>query len=160
MKPTSAIDFTDFSLRSKLIIWTEKSADCWTWQGSSNAAGYGRFKFRGTVYLAHRVAWAMENQADPGDGFIDHMCHNASCVNPTHLRLATSKQNAENLLPVRAASGFRGVHKTGNRWQAVVKHNGVLHRSKSFASTSEANEVAIELRNELFTHNLLDRIQA
>ncbi|XWX91267.1 HNH endonuclease [Salmonella enterica] len=27
---------------------------------------------------------------------VDHKCHNTLCVNPSHLRLVTPKQNSEN----------------------------------------------------------------
>ena len=154
------IDFTDYSLQAKLIIWTDKTSGCHEWQGTKQTGGYGTFKFRGRVYLAHRVAWAFANQADPGSYSVDHKCHNTSCVTPDHLRLATSKQNAEHVLPVRAKSGFRGVHEHGTGWRATVRHHGRAHHSKVFRTMEEANAAAVTMRNSLYTHNLLDRQSA
>jgi hypothetical protein len=33
---------------------------CWLWTGAKTALGYGRFKIRGKVYYAHRVAFVLQ----------------------------------------------------------------------------------------------------
>lgn len=157
MREHQPIDVTDFALSAKVSVWTEKTATCWNWVGSKNAEGYGIFKYQGGRYGAHRVAWAIANKEDPSGQLIDHICHNQGCVNPEHLRLASHKQNAENMLPIRAASGFRGVHSINKKWRAEVVHHGVMHRSRSFATPEQANQAAIEMRNEMYSHNVLDR---
>ena len=60
----------------------------------------------------------------------------------------------------QSASGVRGVHFRNDLrkpWVAVVTHNGKAVRVGSFNSVEEAEAAVIAKRNELFTHNDLDR---
>ena len=140
-------------------VWIEKTDACWNWVGRLNNTGYGVFQTSAGSFLAHRIAWALEHGATDPNSHLDHVCHNAACVRPSHLRPATAKQNAENLAPVRAASGYRGVYPAnGGKWSAIVKHNGKIYRSGKHLTPESANEAAIQMRNELFTHNNLDRV--
>ena len=143
--------------KARFWVWVEKTEHCWNWVGLTNRLGYGRFQTSAGRFMAHRISWALEHGETDSDLHIDHACHNPACVRPSHLRLATAKQNAENLLPVRASSGYRGVYAYGKKWQAAVKHDGKYHRSGPYATPEEANEAVVRMRNELFTHNVLDR---
>jgi hypothetical protein len=150
----SMLDTSDLA---RFWIWVEKTDTCWNWTGRTDAKGYGRMQTSSGQFLTHRISWAIEHGTTDSGLFLDHACHNAACVRPDHLRLATVKQNAENLLPVRAASGYRGVYPAKGKWSAMVKHNGKIYRSGKHLTPESANEAAIEMRNQLFTHNLLDR---
>ena len=85
-------------------FWTkvDKSGDCWIWTGPRDRLGYGRIPriaIHGeSVQLAHRAAylWTKGPLSDvnlatrTGGGSyetvaLDHLCRNASCVNPDHL---------------------------------------------------------------------------
>jgi hypothetical protein len=44
-----------------------------------------------------------------------------------------------------------------NKWQGRVRHNGKTYHAGVFETVDEAEVAVIALRNELFTHNLLDR---
>ena len=69
-------------------------ADCWDWQGSNNK-GYGRFKVAAYIQIsAHRVAWSLHNDRDPGDLIIRHKCDHPPCCNPFHLEIGTHADNA------------------------------------------------------------------
>jgi hypothetical protein len=82
-------------------------------------------------------------------------------VRPDHLRPATQKQNQENLSGARSDSktGVRGVcwDKRRRKWRAQVGHNGTVIYVGNFSSIAEAEAAVIARRNELFTHNALDR---
>lgn len=67
---------------------------CWPWRGRLNKGGYGVATFGRRERLAHRVAWMFATGPIPDDLTVDHMCYSPSCVNPAHLRLLTSRQNA------------------------------------------------------------------
>jgi hypothetical protein len=136
---------------------------CWQWTGSRiPPRGYGNFKVQGQSYLAHCVAYALEHGPVPEGLWIDHRCHNRICVNPSHLRSVTNKQNRENLSgPQRnnRSSGVRGVYwnKLTRRWYARVGHNKRLINVGTFDTIEEAAEAVRLKRIELFTHNDLDR---
>lgn len=137
--------------------------ECWMWQASVNAMGYGQFVRTGRVLVyAHR--WSYEQSHGPiADGMsIDHMCHVPSCVNPAHLRAVSPRQNLENHSgPTRAnTSGYRGVYfeTRTQRWVAQVRGPS---RDESyfqrFANIEDAAAAVVEARNRLHTHNDLDR---
>jgi hypothetical protein len=140
----------------------DKAGDCWQWKAFIHPeTGYGFFYYRQRTGGAHRFAFEVTNGTIPSGMQIDHICHNRSCVNPEHLRLATQKQNAENPGGPYASSksGVRGVtwDKRRNAWVAVVVHNSKRHYVGSFTNLEDADLAVRAKRNELFTHNELDR---
>ena len=140
----------------------DQSGTCWIWSGCTNRQGYGVTRHNGKPAKAHRVAYSFDNGAIPEGMVIDHICHNTSCVKPAHLRLATQKQNLENLGAVHShnvTSGVRGVYHHRGKWQARVTHNGKIHSAGIHSTIALAEAAVIALRNELFTHNDLDRQQ-
>jgi len=141
-----------------------KSPGCWGWNGSADGAGYWKYRLQGKSRRVHRIAFELTHGAIPDGMVIDHICHNRSCTNPQHLRLATRKQNAENLGTVRAnnKSGVRGVrlHKPSGKWRAVVMHNRKTYQVGYFHEIADVEAAVIAMRNELFTHNTLDRKKA
>jgi uncharacterized NAD-dependent epimerase/dehydratase family protein len=145
----------------------DKGESCWEWTGARNSAGYGYFAIggrRGKDVRAHRYAFELMGDAIPSGMDVDHRCHNKICVNPAHLRLATNKQNSENLRGAMSNSktGVRGVWrcKTTGRWIAMVGHNGKQIYVGRFDTIEEAHAAVTAKRNELFTHNDLDRAEA
>lgn len=111
---------------------------CWIWTAAKFAHGYGAFGKR----LAHRVAYEACVGPIPKGLVIDHACHNTSCVNPSHLRLATKSQNQFNQILSKAnSSGFKGVswRKDRNKWEATIKANGRRYRLGYFDDPSDAH---------------------
>lgn len=141
---------------------TQADNGCLEWTGSKNVQGYGTMKTGGRVMLAHRVAWELANGPIPEGLQIDHICRNRACVNVDHLRVATRKQNLENHSgpSSRNKSGYRGVSwcEPRRKWVAKVSHNGRNMNIGYFLTAEDANAAAIESRNQLHTHNDLDRI--
>jgi len=143
-----------------------KTDTCWLWTASKVGGGYAQFHTTDASghrqRYAHKVSYEAVHGLVPDGMFLDHTCHNRICVNPDHLRLVTNKQNQENLLGAKSnsKSGHRGVHwlKRDKRWGVVVKHNRKAHSGGQFKSLDEAAARAAELRNELFTHNDIDRM--
>ena len=112
------------------------------------------------MQMAHRIAYEEWVGPIPDGMEIDHVCRNRACCNPKHLRLATRKQNGENVgLHANNASGYRGVYwnKQMRKWRAVVCHNGKQRHLGYFNSAAEAGEVARQARQRLFSHNEEDK---
>ena len=115
----------------------------------------------GKHIAVHRYAYERHVGPIPDGLQIDHICHNRICVEPSHLRAVTNKQNLENISGAYATSstGVRGVHpiKGSAKYQAVVVHNRQHYKAGRYDTIAEAEAVVITLRNKLFTHNDADR---
>jgi hypothetical protein len=152
------------TIQERMDKLTKKGPHCWVWQGASDWTGYGKIAIGGRdgrPYQAHRIAYELAKGPIPDGLYIDHMCPNRSCVNPSHLRAVTNKQNMENPSGLRAdnTSGFQGVmwDKRDKKWRAYANHNGRYHSAGYHSTKEAAAEAAHKLRLELFTHNELDK---
>jgi hypothetical protein len=145
------------------MFWekVQKTSTCWVWTASTSC-GYGTFGIGNhRTTQAHRYSYESLVGRIPKGSQIDHICHNRRCVNPSHLRLASVQQNAQNHNGARSdsKSGVRGVSycRDTGRWRADVAHSGKRWNLGRFATVAEAEAAAIAKRIELHTHNDLDR---
>lgn len=76
----------------------EPNSGCWLWIGSVNPKGYGRIKFRGTTWVASRVAWTLWSGEIPEGNLVLHKCDTPGCVNITHLFLGSAADNTRDML--------------------------------------------------------------
>lgn len=132
-----------------------KSDGCWAWTGSKTVLGYGHLQFQGLTTAAHRHSYELAfGPIEPGK-VIDHICHNANCVNPEHLRMATHTQNMQNRSGAHShsRSGIRGVRwdPRKKRWLAVVKAGGKVVFRGSFDSSEAAEAAVVAARSEFHT---------
>lgn len=89
-----------------------RTESCWEWTASKFPDGYGRFRYRGSTMLAHRVAWFFQYGEFPGDFLVCHHCDNRVCVNPDHLFLGTKQDNSDDMVA------------KGRAWNPVGERNG------------------------------------
>lgn len=77
---------------------SHEGTDCWEWQGSLDAGGYGRCSKIINGYAenyAHRASYRAFVGPIPDDHEIDHKCRNRRCGNPAHLRTVTHQVNCQ-----------------------------------------------------------------
>lgn len=136
-----------FLARTEPLVWS----GCIVWTGMLDAGGYAQLRVNGRMVPAHRYSWERENGPIPDGLFVDHQCHERSCVNAEHLRLATRKQNGANRRgPNRGRDLPRGVYRNRKGYQAQVRHNNVLHHLGTFPTIEAASEAVATKRSILF----------
>lgn len=89
----------DERFRDKVSV--KSLEECWEWQGSRNARGYGQISMggrNGRPELAHRVSLALTGVNVPRGLGVLHHCDNPPCVNPRHLYVGDQKQNAKDAI--------------------------------------------------------------
>jgi hypothetical protein len=151
-------------IASRIDAKLDKSGDCWLWTGYVQEDGYVTLKNYGKVVKLHRVAYQLAHGTIPAGIQVDHRCRVRHCANPNHLRLATNKQNMENIGSRKGSSTpYRGVQEHYRKrlqcyvYTAGVAHHGVFYYCGTHATAEAANEAVIAKRNELYTHNTQER---
>lgn len=66
---------------------------CTRWQGAKNGDGYAVVKVGGRLHLAHRLAYVGAHGPVPKGLEVHHECGRRDCVNPSHLRAVTHREN-------------------------------------------------------------------
>ena len=96
--------------------------------GAVQQNGYIYIKVDNVLYKAHRLAWLHTYGKWPSMA-IDHVNGIRADNRIINLRLATRSQNSANSQRRKDnTSGFKGVHRLGNRWVARIQHEGMrLH---------------------------------
>ena len=115
--------------------------------GCFRSDGYYRVKFNSIALLSHRIVWAIANNQDPGQKFIDHIDHNRQNNDPKNLRLVTKRENAHN--SIKQSKYGPGIsmraYKSKNSYcpQIAFIYNGTKVRVNlgSITSLEEAKEL-------------------
>ena len=133
--------------------FTEWVEGCLVWVGSKLESGYGQIRVGEKMMLAHRFSWEKEHGSIPAGMVIDHICHNPSCVNIDHLRLASVSQNnsyRSGATESNKSSGVRNVYKARDKWRVVIQKNGKAYRFGVYDTVQEAADVAARERGIMF----------
>lgn len=83
---------------------------CWPWLGKGINGGYGRIRYQGRMWYAHRLAFYLAHGRILPEA-VCHRCDNPPCVNPTHLREGTLADNTAEMW----AKGRARAHYTNGK---------------------------------------------
>lgn len=115
----------------------------------------------------HRMVWEVFHGAIPKGMQIDHKNNNRSDCSLLNLRLATPRQNAQNMQKIfskngtKCSSKYKGVsyHKQKKKWQASITVNGLRNYLGQFDTEENAaityNEAAKKHFGEFSRLNVL-----
>lgn len=82
------------SERLARLYVVDASTGCWNWIGHVGANGYGNWRGTGGKRgPAHRRAWEVLVGPISPDLYLDHLCLNKRCINPSHLEPVTPQEN-------------------------------------------------------------------
>ncbi len=81
----------------------QKTDTCWLWTGRVAPNGYGRIRFAGREWAAHRISWALAHDMLPtSQQYICHTCDVPRCVRndgpQSHLWLGTAATNSADMV--------------------------------------------------------------
>jgi len=114
------------------------TAKCYPWTGFIAKNGYGMIhvKRHHKEYnlIAHRVIYEGVFGPIPEGMTVDHICRNRACVNPSHMRLLTSRENtlcgfSPSALNARKTHCKRGHELSG--YNLICKKSGGLRRCRT-----------------------------
>jgi hypothetical protein len=112
----------------------ERSApdSCWIWQAGKTAAGYGLLNHRGELISAHRLSYQIFHGEISDSLFVCHRCDNPSCVNPGHLFVGTSADNAADM-----ANKGRGAWKGRSLPDELRAKLSRIHKARNWKPSPE-----------------------
>ena len=120
--------------------------------GRLNHNGYWQVKFKGKLYLTHRIVFYMQTGQNPGTKLVDHIHSQSDNLNT---RLANCSENGGNRrkqkthAKTKPSSRFKGVtfDKSTNKWQASITKDKKQRYLGQFQTQEEAahayNEAAV-----------------
>jgi len=118
--------------------------------GSQNVDGSVSIGVDGHSYRAHRLVWLYKYGLWPLIE-LDHINRIPRDNRLLNLREATSAQNSMNTSVHRDnVTGFKGVTRNRDRFQARIMHNGKMLRLGTYDSAEEAYGVYLKKATELF----------
>lgn len=97
--------------------------------------GYVRLSMNGKTYSAHRIAWLYVHGSSDGYA-IDHINRVKDDNRIANLRICSMSENSANRAPWRG--GFKGVTKSGNKWQAQLQNKDEYKYLGLFLTEKEA----------------------
>lgn len=120
--------------------------------GGVDYTGYNYIKINARRYGSQRLAWLHVYGNWPADS-VDHINGAKADNRIANLRDVPRRINLQNQSRPHAnnKSGFLGVHKTGQKWAAQVRHKGVAHHLGRYATPEAAYAAYLTAKRRLHT---------
>lgn len=119
--------------------------DCWIWLKGKDKHGYGNSWKDGKCVQAHRLSYKLFTREIPKGLFINHKCHNPSCVNPKHLYAGTPADNSRDMV-LAGRSARNAGEKHGN---SILKNEQVLFIKRKLKEGMPVKKLAEEFKMKI-----------
>lgn len=142
IKATKALN--SISLEERFWSKVDRSGGpdaCWPWTASKNPKGYGVFAINGggrqTFPQAHRTAWTLmyHGPLPAWPLVLDHVCRRRDCVNPSHLRVISQRDNCVTFADTPFGINSRKTHCKHGHLLSGDNVARVLNRGKNKEGT-------------------------
>lgn len=128
----------------------DNDTGCLLWARNVTPAGYASVFVEGKSRAAHRASYELHVGAIPKGRVLDHICGVRSCIEPSHLRVVTPRQNGQYRprLSSSNSSGFSCIRYRPeyDYWDVRIVRNGACNWLGPFDSAQEANAAAMAWR--------------
>lgn len=113
--------------------------DCWVWNGSLEANGYGRMNVNGKRTMVHRAAYELlTGEIIPADMTVDHLCFVRNCVKPSHLEIVSRGENSKRSNHPTMVNARKNVCKRGH---SLTGDNVYVHPKRGTRHCRECAKV-------------------
>lgn len=137
---------------ARFFAYVRKGPNCWHWEGT-RVKGYGYFHLSDQgdrSFPAHRVAYAIAHGSCPAGLCVMHQCDVPHCVNPSHLRTGTQRDNMRDAMergrmvfPVRSTTCRKcGAPRHTERNTRVLCHDHLLEFRRLQAAEAHRDVIA------------------
>ena len=123
------INIGKMSKQGKEVILQEKENGCWECiSHCKDKDGYVRIRYNHKHERLFRVLFQKKYEEIPKGKVLRHLCNNAWCCNPDHLKIGTQKENYQDIVDCgRSLKGkenkkIRGINNGANK----LKENDVI----------------------------------
>ena len=122
---------------------------CLLWNGSVDTYGYGHARWLGKRRKAHVMAFELAGGALLPDMVIRHLCNNARCCNPQHLKLGTRLENMADKARSGIVAGEKSPHAslTNSEALAVYELRGEMTAKEAATKTGVSKMIVLNLWN-------------
>ena len=128
---------------------------CHNFLGFKTRQGYGKIKYKGKPYLAHRLFWILNKGELQENKCVLHHCDNPSCFNLDHLFVGTNADNVADKVaknrqyrPLKGKDHLRPMAKLTE--DQVMEIKSLLKRGYSQADIHRDFKVSRQMISDIF----------
>jgi hypothetical protein len=132
----------------------DPNTGCHNFLGFRTHQGYGKIKYKGKPYIAHRLFWIINKGEIPADKYVLHRCDNPSCFNLEHLFIGTNADNVADKVsknrqykPPKGKDHHRSMAKLTE--QQVMEIKNLLKRGYSQADIHRDFEIKRQVVSDI-----------